>query len=171
MHLVEAARQIVQQLPESRFLFVGREDDRRLYRHLQSTVCKYGLTGHVEFRLNVSEEDKVKILRDSRVLVLPSSIEGFGIVVLEANICGVPVVASSGVPPSVVQNGFNGLRYPFGDISALAKCILDILMDNNLHRRLSENARGFAEQFAWSSVGCRFEDLVVSIATRPRNTA
>ncbi|MDQ7843875.1 MAG: glycosyltransferase family 4 protein [Armatimonadota bacterium] len=168
MHIIEAARQVVRQLPDSKFLFVGREDDRKLYRLLRDATREYELTKHVEFRLNVSEEEKKDILRGSRVLVVPSSIEGFGIAILEANVFGVPVVASSGVPPSVAQDGFNGLRYQFGDTSALARCIVQILTDNSLHRRLSENARRFAEQFAWSSVGRRFEDLVTSIVNEQR---
>jgi glycosyltransferase involved in cell wall biosynthesis len=93
-------------------------------------------------------------------LVLPSSVEGFGIVVLEANACGVPVIASSGVPEGAVRDGFNGLRYQFGDIRALADRIVHLLWDTALYSSLSKNASSNAERFSWSRVGADYERVV-----------
>src|SRR6202011_1732558 len=96
----------------------------------------------------------------SRVLVVPSAVEGFGIVVLEANACGVPVVASSGVPEGAVRHRVNGLRYQFGNIEALSKALIEILTDDALCDELSANAQTFAHRFSWSSVGAQYEHVV-----------
>src|SRR5438445_7947759 len=115
-HVILAMAQVVKSVPNARLLIVGRRDDAKYEAQLRRLVRDLALEGNVEFRLNVSEEEKRDLLRRSSLLVLPSAVEGFGIVVLEANACGVPVVASTGVPCSVVYHERNGLRYSFGDI-------------------------------------------------------
>ena len=106
----------------------------------RALVEKLGLSDHVSFRFDLSEADKRLLIRESRLVALTSSVEGFGIVVLEANACGVPVVASSGVPEGAVRDGFNGLRYPFGDTAALGDALVHLLQDTELYGRLSQNA-------------------------------
>src|SRR5207245_905681 len=105
------------------------------------------------------------------VLVVPSAVEGFGIVVLEANACGVPVIASSGVPQGAVGDGVNGLRYQFGDIRALADAMAKLLTDDELHSSLSRSARNGAERYRWSRVGAEFGSVVSLAAARRRSQA
>ena len=124
----------------------------------------------MEFRLNISEQEKRELLDSVQVLVLPSAVEGFGIVVLEANACGVPVVASSGVPEGAVKDRFNGLRYQFGDVHALSERLIQVLTDDSLRTQLGANGRAFAKRFAWSEIGAQFERVVQS-ASRDRSTA
>jgi glycosyltransferase involved in cell wall biosynthesis len=93
-------------------------------------------------------------------------VEGFGIVVLEANACGVPVVASSRVPEGAVQQGANGLRYPFGQIDALSNALVEVLTDDALHARLAANARLFSEGFGWGEIGSRYEQVVQRAAAK-----
>ena len=71
---------------------------------------------------------------------LPSGdTEGFGLVFLEANACGVPVVAGiSGGALDAVQNGVNGLTVDGEDVSAIAQAIVRILDDAALGDRLRQ---------------------------------
>src|SRR5260370_33526094 len=125
----------------------------RLVDHLR-------LNESVEFKWNLTELEKRDVLKSCRALVLPSSVEGFGIVVLEGNACGVPVVASSGVPSSVVKSGYNGLRYPFGDITLLGERLVSLLTDDELHRGLSREGLEFVRGYAWHKVSPRFERVL-----------
>ena len=93
-------------------------------------------------------------------MALPSSVEGFGIVVLEANACGVPVVASSGVPEGAVRHGRNGLRYPFGDQAALAAGLIEILTDEASYRRLSASSLASAGEYGFAEVCGRYEKVI-----------
>lgn len=170
-HALLAMKEVVNQIPQARLVLAGRHDDRRYERHLQRLVDKLGLERNVEFRFNVTEEEKRTLLKSTRALILPSPVEGFGIVVLEANACGTPVVASSGVPESVVRHEYNGLRYPFGDISALAQSIIQVLKDDRLYARLSANGPAFARQFAWSRVGAQFEEVLKQVVKRQKGVA
>ncbi len=159
-HAVQAMVEVVKDVPHSRLILAIRRDDEKYERQLHALVSRLGLKDHVEFRLNVSEEEKLELMRSVRALVVTSAVEGFGIVVLEANACGVPVIASSGVPEGAVEDGVNGLRYPFGDTRALAARIVQLLQDDALHERLSKNAMERTECFGWSRIGAQFEQVV-----------
>jgi glycosyltransferase involved in cell wall biosynthesis len=165
-HAIEAMSQLVPQVPHARLVLAGRHDDRTYERRLAELVTRLHLESNVEFSFDLDEGSKRKLLRDSTLMVVTSAVEGFGIVVLEANALGVPVVASNGVPEDVVRENYNGLRYPFGDIQALSVAIRRVLTDADLRDRLSANAFEFARNFTWEDVGRRFERIVRQAAAR-----
>jgi glycosyltransferase involved in cell wall biosynthesis len=167
-HAVKAMALVVRQVKAARLVIAGRRDDLGYEKELRNLVRRLGLEASVDFRFDLSEEAKRSLIGESRIVVLPSAVEGFGIVVLEANALGVPVVASTGVPEGAVRDGVNGLRYPFGDIPALADRIVQLLQDEALYSRLSLNASEQAERFSWSRVGPQFERVVAQLAARPR---
>jgi glycosyltransferase involved in cell wall biosynthesis len=167
-HAIRAMAFVVHDIQRARLVIAGRRDDEVYEQELRALVAKLGLDDRVEFRFNLSEEAKRDLIGSSRILVLPSTVEGFGIVVLEANALGVPVVASSGVPEGAVRDDVNGLRYPFGDIEALADRIVRVLQDETLYSRLSATAMKQAERYSWSRVGAEFEQIVSQLAARPR---
>jgi glycosyltransferase involved in cell wall biosynthesis len=168
-HIVEAMPEVIRQNAAAQLVIAGRHDDLAYEDELRATVERLGLQDHVEFRFDLAEPDKRRLIQDSRIMVLPSSVEGFGIVVLEANACGVPVIASTGVPEGAVRDGFNGLRYQFGDIQALAGQIVRLLGDAALYASLSDNAMKNAKRFAWSRVVAEFETVVrkAAASTQP----
>jgi len=167
-HAVRAMALVVQHVKAARLVIAGRRDDAGYERELRALVARFGLEASVEFRFDLSEEAKRSLIGESRIVVLPSAVEGFGIVTVEANALGVPVVASTGVPEGAVRDGMNGLRYPFGDIPALAGRIVQLLQDDALYARLSSNARDQSQRFVWSRVGAEFEHVVAQLAARPR---
>jgi glycosyltransferase involved in cell wall biosynthesis len=167
-HAVRAMTVVVGQVKTARLVIAGRRDDVAYEKELNRLVERLGLDRRVEFRFNLTEQEKRRLIEESRIMVLPSVVEGFGIVVLEANACGVPVIASSGVPEGAVQDGVNGLRYPFGDTQALADRIVQLLQDDALYSRLSQNALKFAQRFSWSLVGAEFERVVSQMTALSR---
>jgi len=165
-HAVRAMVEVVKRVPAAKLILAIRRDDEKYENQLRTLVKELQLDDHVEFRLNVSEEEKRQLLRSVRALVVPSAVEGFGIVVLEANACGVPVIASSGVPEGAVADGVNGLRYPFGDTTALGDRIIQLLTDDTLRSLLSRNSMERVAAFGWSRIGAQFEQIAVAAARR-----
>jgi glycosyltransferase involved in cell wall biosynthesis len=159
-HVIRAMAIVVKQIPEARLIIAGRPDDRAYGRELEKLAADLGLEDHVHFLFNLGESTKQDLIRGQRVLVVPSAVEGFGIVVLEANALGVPVIASNRVPEGAVRHGINGLRYPYGDIAALAASICQVLQDDELYERLSDGGRVFARKFAWRKVGAQYAEIV-----------
>ena len=164
--LIQALPLIFKSCPNTQAVVAGRRWDLEYEDTLRALVSSLGLADRVTFRFNISEDEKKVLLQQALVLVLPSTLEGFGIVVLEANASGVPVVASSGVPEDAVEHRFNGLRVPYGDIDALAGAVIELLNDDRLYRQLSENCLRFAQRFSLDRVGAQFETLALAAAGR-----
>lgn len=108
----------------------------------------------------VSDEQLPDVYRQADVLVLPSvdRSEAFGFVLLEAQACGVPVIASDlpGVR-TALEEGKTGLLVPPGDAAALAGAIRTLLGDASRRRAMGHAARAFAEKFDWKIVGDRLD--------------
>jgi glycosyltransferase involved in cell wall biosynthesis len=76
------------------------------------------------------------------LLLLPSEMESFGLVALEAMACGVPVVASRvGGLPEVVIDGFNGRLCTPGDTRQMTEAVLEILSSPYRQRQMGEAGR------------------------------
>lgn len=159
-HIVMAMPGILAKVPRAKLVLAGRHDDRAYEDALAEAANQLDISESVHFRFDVTESEKRDLLEEATTLVLPSAVEGFGIVVLEANACGTPVIASDRVPEGAVRDGFNGLRYPFGDTTELAERVVRIMGDSQIRGKLSSNGLQFASSFRWESVGAKFEAIV-----------
>lgn len=146
-HIINAMPTILEALPDARLEIIGKGDDRPF---LESRVAALGIQASVEFVGFVTNDEKIRRLQRSHVMVNTSMKEGWGITNLEANACGVPVVSadSPGLRDSV-KPGQSGLLYPFGSTQDLASTVLRVLRDEDLRQQLSNGAVAWAQQFTW----------------------
>jgi glycosyltransferase involved in cell wall biosynthesis len=90
----------------------------------------------------VSEAEKNDLLAACDMLVLPSRVDSFGIVLLEAWLYGKPVIgANAGGIPDVIEHERDGLLVPFGDAHALAQAIGRLLSDSSLAQAFGSQGR------------------------------
>jgi glycosyltransferase involved in cell wall biosynthesis len=165
---VRALAHVREQLPEARLMVVGDGPDEGRLRGL---VARLGVTGAVEFRGFVPHAEKVRLLWESHVLLNPSPKEGWGLTVLEANACGVPVVASRrpGLVDSV-RDGETGRLVPYGDPAAFAHAALGFLNDPAERERYAVRGRAWARSFTWDEAAIQTE-RVLDRAVRGEATA
>jgi glycosyltransferase involved in cell wall biosynthesis len=106
--ILEALPAIAAEFPTVAYLIVGDGSDRK---RLETKVARLSLTERVRFTGYVAEAEKPEYYRLADVFVMPSRLEGFGFVFLEALACGVPVIASK-VDGSreAVRNGALGMQ-------------------------------------------------------------
>lgn len=92
----------------------------------------------------------------AEMVVMPSHYESFGLVALEAMAMGTPVIASEvGGLAFLVRDGETGFHVPSRDPEALAERIYRLLVDHNCRSALGQNARAYAQQFAWPIIADR----------------
>ncbi len=138
IYLLEAAREILRELPETQFLILGEGPMRT---HLEEYVQREGLKGRVRF-LGL-RRDVPRILRVSQVfLFTPVAGESLGTAVLEALAMEVPVVAFNvgGISASVRQ-GETGYLVEPEDVAGLVNYTLRLLKDKELRRCLGRAGR------------------------------
>ena len=141
-HVIEAAAAILNERPESHFLFVGEGDARE---RIAAELSSRGLGAAVHllgFRPDVPE-----IVTASDVLILPSRVEGFGYVLVEAMAAGLPVVASRASSiVEVVEDGVTGLLHEVGESGAMAGQIIRLLSDRELAASMGRAGRARVER-------------------------
>ncbi len=125
---------------------------------------KLNLNKQVEFCGKLSEADLIRVLQNSDLLILPStnSNEAFGLVLIEALACGVPVIASDlpGVR-SVFENYQHGLLVEPGSVDDLKRKLEFIFNNEDLRRLMSLSARKLAEdKYDLSILKDRLEKLI-----------
>jgi L-malate glycosyltransferase len=135
-------------------LMVGDGPDRgpaeQLARQLKLTphVSFLGKQNHVE-----------RLIPLAHVLLMPSEMESFGLVALEAMACGVATVTTNvGGIPELVIHGVNGFMEPVGDIAAQAARAVELLTEDALHQRITAAGRARAiEQFSTDRIIPQYE--------------
>lgn len=115
--------------------------------YINSLIKKYKVSGHIEFTGFLSEEKMCRQYLDAHISVCPSAIENSSNSIGEAQLQGVPCVASYvGGTPDLIEHGETGLLYRFEEVEMLASHICKIFGDDSLAQKISSNARVSASQ-------------------------
>ena len=111
--------------------------------------------------------DVLKEYRTCSLFVLPSRFEGFGLVLIEAMACGVPVVSfdCENGPRSIISTGVNGFLIPPFDINVFAEKAILLMNDNDLRKKMGENAYKSATPYDIEKVGLQWKQLFNELIT------
>jgi glycosyltransferase involved in cell wall biosynthesis len=104
------------------------------------------------------------------IVVSASDAESFGMTLVEAMRCGVPVVSTDCPlgPAEIIRHGVDGLLVPVGDGQALAAAMLDLITDDSARRGMGEAARVSARRFDPAPIARTYEELFTTLATARR---
>ena len=152
--------------PDLQYWIVGNGPARA---SLEQQAQELGVLQAVRFMAEVSDSELPDTYRRATVFVMPSradyhagSVEGFGIVYLEASASGLPVVAarSRGAAEAVLENE-TGLLVPPDDPPALAEALLRLLDDPEMRQRMGRAGRRWIErEMNWDRVGRQFLSII-----------
>ncbi|HEU0015644.1 MAG TPA: glycosyltransferase family 4 protein [Longimicrobium sp.] len=145
---------------------------------IAAAIERHGLQGNVRMLGKVDEDVLGKLYRGADLFVMPNvhvrgDIEGFGVVMLEAGLCGLPVIAADleGIS-DVIREGQNGHLLPSGHPDAFAMAVLSYRGDQALVADASRRAAAYtARNFSWPAIADRYVDILrqhTGAATTPR---
>lgn len=146
---------------------VGDGDDRP---RLEALARELGVAEHVTFTGRASDEELLRLYRESDLFALPvrasdRDIEGFGIVYLEASAAGTPVLCSrEGGAVDAVDSGVNGRILGSSSPAAIAAAISQFADERE--RFPPAQVRSVAERHRWSTIAERLYDLVAHAVER-----
>jgi len=118
---------------------------------MERYVLTHGLSSIVKFHGALDNEPLIKMYKQSHVMVVPSSYEGFGIVYLEGMGFGLPAIGTTaGGASEIITHGEDGYLIRPEDVSSLAGHLNVLNTDRNLLVRLSLNAvKRYRSQPTW----------------------
>lgn len=140
---------ISQSLPEAKFWVVGKGKEK-FVREIKKRANSLGVAEKINFWGFVPEEQKLDLMKKAQVLVNPSQREGWGLVVIEANAMGTPVVGYNvpGLRDSI-QDRKTGILTKKNTPEELAKEVVKLLKNRKLYQTLQKNALKWAKRFTW----------------------
>lgn len=145
--LIEAFKTVIRSHPDIELLIAGDGSERpRLERLVQSLDLK----DKVRFLGTVGLDQGISLLKGAELTVVPSISEAGGLVNVEAQAAGCPVVATRvGGIPEYVEDRASGLLCESGNPADLAEKILLVLEDKELRERIIRGGYAHASKFDW----------------------
>lgn len=146
-----------QACPEvGRLVIAGPEGEAGYCAILQKHAHGCVRDGRVVFTGPLYDEEKLALLTDADLFILPSRYENFAIAAAEAMACGVPVILSENCGICSLVNGRAGLVVPLNK-EALSEALLRMLSDRPLYTRFKEGCRGVLKQLSWDQLATEME--------------
>lgn len=167
-YAIEAFKEVVKRVPQARYLIVGNGPERQM---LEELIYSYGLMGSVELAGEMVDQEVMALYQKAAIFVLPAIVnekgteERQGLVLQEAQACGIPVVASRiGGIPEGVMDGTSGLLVPPKNPSTLAEKIIHLLEHPELRKQMGEAGRTLVQdRYTMDSLAVKWELLYHAI--------
>jgi glycosyltransferase involved in cell wall biosynthesis len=176
LSLIEAWRGIALERSKALLLIVGGGPGKGCPRDvepaLRAAIAATGLHDRVLLAGTVSDVERY--LQAGDLFVFSSEQEGFGIALVEAMACGLPVVCTriEGAAADVVVDGEHGLKFEVGDTVALGARIRALLDDESMRKRMGYVARTVVEQrLNLERVADAYEETFLAVLSEGYRTA
>jgi glycogen synthase len=133
---------------------------------LQRDAVSLGVAPFVHFVGRLDRDEVAAAMAGADLFVMPSRLEPFGIVVLEAWRAGVAVVATTrGGPPEFVHDGQDGVLVDPFDTERFAAALEALLVDDDHRRGIAAAGRVTVESFSWPIIAARYRQVYSSVST------
>jgi glycosyltransferase involved in cell wall biosynthesis len=149
--LVRAMPNIIKEIPDTKLIFVG---SGKMRSELDELTKKLNVKDYVKFAGFVGNTfEKALYYRSADIFVLPTMIEVFPIVLLEASASGLPMVVSDlNTFKCIIEEGCNGVFTKRRDKKSLADMIIHLLENEEVRSEMGKNARKKVEDYSWERI-------------------
>ena len=154
--LLKAFNNAKKQLTNLKLILIG---DGPLKPDIEQFIQEYDLYDDVLLKGYMSHDALPSFMANSDVFVFPTLEEGFGIVLIEAQASGLPIISSEIPQTKDIITHDNALLFKPGDANMLTDYIMEIYRDGNLRKHLSMESKESAERFSWDKIADREEEL------------
>jgi glycosyltransferase involved in cell wall biosynthesis len=158
--LIEAFAQVKDDYSDLELLLVGASD--QALPALQALCQQHKLGSRVHFFQDLPHAHMAGFFQKTSIFVLPSRVEPFGLVLLEAGVFGIPVIASRvGGIPEILEDGVTGRLVPPDNPEALAVCLRTLLDEPASAQAMGLRLRQHvASVFTWSQAHAKYVALL-----------
>ncbi|HEX2923564.1 MAG TPA: glycosyltransferase family 4 protein [Chloroflexota bacterium] len=160
-------------VPDLQYYIVGMVHDDDFHQQLLGSARKAGIEDSVHFLGQVPDEQLRALYRGCQLFVLTpltlgTQFEGFGLIYLEANACGKPVVGSYGCgAEEAIVDGETGILVPQGQPEAAAEAMVKLLKDPDMAARMGEAGYQRAGLMSWDVTAAKvIEQYEAALAAR-----
>jgi glycosyltransferase involved in cell wall biosynthesis len=149
IELVEIWDKVCAAIPDAKLAIIGNGD---LEEDLRKKIAKSGLEGNIKLFGFVDGLDKIRIFKDSKIVVHPAIFDSGGMAAAEAMSCGLPGV-SFDLPALKTYYPIGMVKVDCFNLDAFAEAIIRLLRDESLYKSKAAEALKLAEQWDWNKRG------------------
>jgi len=162
--LVKAFSNLSQRYPNVKLILAGYAFDQvdMLLKGMSSSLRE-----RIQYAGFVSGEEKMNLLSNAKLFVLPSRHESAPISILEAAACAKPVIVSDIPELGFVREAGFGLSFSSGSVDGLTRQIDFLLSDSTARTDMGRKGREYAGQFLWERIALQFEDALRHMKRSP----
>lgn len=162
--LIEVWKYVVKSHPKAKLILIGLCEPS-VKKKIKQKLMKYNLNENIILYGVVSEGKKIKYLKQSKIIVFLSKIEGWGLVPIEGLACGLPVVAYDlSVYKENIKNCDAAFLVPIGDYKSAADKVIEFFNKNEKEiSELSEKAKKFASIFNWNKTAIEEFEIIKGV--------
>jgi N-acetylgalactosamine-N,N'-diacetylbacillosaminyl-diphospho-undecaprenol 4-alpha-N-acetylgalactosaminyltransferase len=156
--LIQAFKKVNEFLPETRLVILGEGQDRD---KLAKLIRNLGIDSIVE--MTGLQKNPFAFLSRADLFVLSSDFEGFPNVLVEAMICGCPVISTNcrSGPGEIITNGVNGILVPVGNINELSNAIITILRNAQLTMEFKKNSEKTIQNYELTRIVRQYQKALI----------
>ena len=161
-NILMTIKNLLPKFPKLKYVSIGDGDERK---NLEKLKRELKLDNNVKLIFSSTEQEKVALLEQSDVFVMPSvvykkSVEGFGITYIEAASYGTPSIGGIyGGEGDAIKSGQTGYLCNGNDLNALYDTLSKILV-NDHYKELGTNALNFSKNFSWNIIVKKYIELI-----------
>lgn len=145
--------------PDATLTMIG--PDKGLLNKTIMLISELGLTKHVTIAGKVPNNQLAAYYHTHQVFLNTTNTESFGVAVMEAASCGLPIVSTAvGELPYLWQNNENTMLINTFDEKEFASAVYNLFEDTSLYEKIKINARTKAESFSWDVVSKQWKELL-----------
>ncbi len=150
-------------VPDLNLNFVGGpsgNEGKEYLKTIEREIEQTGLKNKVRFLKSASQEQLINEYNKAKIVVHASQYETFGLIALEANACGVPVVSiNQGPLKEIIENGQNGyIAESFEDENLILFC-KNIISDSEYQSKTQINCLNVAKQYDWKNTAKQLKEI------------
>ena len=161
-NILMTIKNLLPKFPKLKYVSIGDGDERK---NLEKLKRELKLDNNVKLIFSSTEQEKVALLEQSDVFVMPSvvykkSVEGFGITYIEAASYGTPSIGGIyGGEGDAIKSGQTGYLCNGNDLNALYDTLSKILVNDHF-KDLGTNALNFSKNFSWNIIVKKYIELI-----------
>jgi len=163
--IIQSVARIKEFLPKVKCFIVGDGPEKGKLFELSSQL---NLNDNIIFRDFLPYPELVSLVKSSKIFIFPSSREGFGMVVIEAMACGLPVITAQhpmNAAMEYVKDGENGFICRI-DVSIISSVAIALLKDDARRGKFSEYAQDSVSGYSWDVITDKYEEIYYRLVNK-----
>jgi glycosyltransferase involved in cell wall biosynthesis len=158
--LLQTTHHIVKEFPDVRLVWVGSGNDRELLTQKLNEYCISDRVLLLGYRADIS-----RLMKSSDLFVLPTRFEGLPFTILEAMVCGLPIISTNvGGIPEIIKDRVHGLLNRAGDSCDLLESIRWALRHPDEMQEMARNAKARVQEFSEQKMVKQTSDVLVNLS-------